>query len=95
MVSKKYLVCDRNFCIFINKKEGAVMINVNKNLINEVLELNPQEKIFLVEAIVESLDKPDKNIQEIWLKEAKERLESHRSGDTKGIPLEDVLGESL
>ncbi len=71
------------------------MINVNKNLINKVLELNPQEKIFLVEAIVESLDKPDKNIQEIWLKEAKERLEAHRRGDTKGILVEDVLGESL
>lgn len=71
------------------------MIDVNKDLISEVLELNPQEKIFLVEAIVESLDKPDKNIQEIWLKEAKERLESHRAGSTKGIPVEDVLGESL
>ncbi len=71
------------------------MINVNKNLISKVLELNPQEKIFLVEAIVESLDKPDKNIQEIWLKEANARLESHRKGITKGIPVEDVLGESL
>ncbi len=71
------------------------MINVNKNLINKVLELNPQEKIFLVEAIVESLDKPDKNIQEIWLKEANARLESHRKGITKGLVVEDVLGESL
>ncbi len=71
------------------------MINVNKNLINKVLELNPQEKLFLVEAIVESLDKPDKNIQEIWLKEANARLESHRKGITKGLVVEDVLGESL
>jgi putative addiction module component (TIGR02574 family) len=71
------------------------MINVNKNLMDKVLELKPQEKIFLIEALVESLDKPDKYIQEIWLKEAKARLEAHRRGDTKGIPLEDVLGESL
>jgi putative addiction module component (TIGR02574 family) len=71
------------------------MINVNKNLIDKVLELKPQEKIFLIEALVESLDKPDKNIQEIWLKEAKARLEAHRQGKTKGIPLEDVFGESL
>ena len=71
------------------------MINVNKNLINKVLELKSQEKIFLIEALVESLDKPDKQIQEIWLKEAKARLEAHRRRETKGVPSEDVLGESL
>ena len=71
------------------------MINVDKKLIDKILELKPQEKIFLIEAMVESLDKSDKYIQDVWLKEANERLEAHRRGDTKGIPLEDVLGESL
>ena len=45
------------------------MIKVDKKLINKVLELNPQEKIFLIEALVESLDKSDKYIQDVWLKE--------------------------
>ncbi len=71
------------------------MINVDKKLIEKILELKPQEKIFLIEAMVESLDKSDKYIQDVWLKEANERLEAHRRGNTKGIPLEDVLGESL
>lgn len=45
------------------------MINIDKELINKASELKPQEKIFLLEAIVESLDKSDKYIQEIKLKQ--------------------------
>lgn len=71
------------------------MINVDKDLINKALELKPQEKIFLLEAIVESLDKSDKYIQEIWLKEAQARLNAHREGRTQGVLAEDVIGESL
>ncbi len=70
-------------------------MNVDKNLIDKVLELKPQDKIFLIEALVESLDKSDEYIQEIWLKEAQARLNAHRAGKTKGIPAEQVLGENL
>lgn len=70
------------------------MLNVDKKLIDKVLGLKPQEKIFIIEALVESLDKSDKYVK-IWLKEAKERLEAHRRGDTKGVPVEEILRESL
>ena len=70
-------------------------MNVNKELIEKALELKPQDKILLIEALVESLDKTDKYIQEIWLKEAKDRLDAHRRGKTKGMLAKDVLGESL
>ncbi|MCF6268617.1 MAG: addiction module protein [Melioribacteraceae bacterium] len=71
------------------------MISLEKKLFDKILDLRPTEKIFLLEAIVESLDKSDKYIQEIWLKEAQERLSAHRNGKTKGIPVNEVLGESL
>ncbi len=61
------------------------MVKVDKKLIDKVLELKPQGKIFLLEALVESLDKSDKYIKYVWLKEAKRRLESHRRGDTKEV----------
>ncbi len=70
-------------------------MNVSEELIDKALELKPQEKIFLIEALIESLDKPDKYIQEVWLKEAQVRLDAHRKGGSKGVPAEDVLGESL
>jgi len=71
------------------------MINVKIELIEEALELKPQDKILLIEALVQSLDKPDSHIQETWLKEAQDRLNSHRRGRTKGVPEGDVLGEPL
>lgn len=57
-------------------------MNVKKELIEEILELKPQDKIFLIEALVESLDKPDKYIQEVWLKEAQDRLNAQNEGHT-------------
>lgn len=70
-------------------------MNVDKELIDQVLALKPQEKIFLLETIAESLDKTDKYVQEVWLKEAKARLDAHRQGKTKGLTLSEVLGENL
>lgn len=70
-------------------------MNVDNELIDRALKLKPQDKIFLLEAIVESLDKSDQYIQEVWLKEAQSRLIAHRTGIIKGIPVEEVLGESL
>ena len=71
------------------------MTNIEKGLIQKALKLKPQDKIVLIEALVESLDKPDKYMQEVWLKEAQERLKAHREGRTRGIPAEEVLGEKI
>lgn len=70
-------------------------MKIDKELIDRALKLKPQDKIFLLEAIVESLDKPDQYIQEVWLKEAQARLNAHRAGRTRGIAVEEVLGENL
>lgn len=35
---------------------------VDKELIQKALDLKPQDKIFLIEALVESFDKPDRAI---------------------------------
>ena len=39
-------------------------MNVNEDLIAKALELKPNDKLFLIEALVESLDKTDKYIEE-------------------------------
>lgn len=70
-------------------------MNIDKGLINKALELKPQERFLLIEVLVQSLDKPDPEIDEIWLKEAESRLKAHREGRVKGIPVEEVLGGSL
>jgi putative addiction module component (TIGR02574 family) len=57
-------------------------MNIDEKLINKALKLKPQDKLVLIEALVESLDKSGKYIQEVWIKEAQERLKAHREGKT-------------
>ena len=70
-------------------------MDIDKQLIEKALELKPKERFILIEVLVQSLDKPDPCIDEIWLKEAESRLKAHREGKTKGIPVEKVLGKPL
>ena len=70
-------------------------MNIDKLLIENALELKPQDKFYLIELLVRSLDKPDPGINEIWLKEAEARLKAHREGKTKAVSAEEVIGESI
>jgi len=70
-------------------------MSVDSVLIKKALELKPQDKIILIEALVTSLDKPDPEISKIWLKEAEDRLKAYREGKTKGIPAEEIFGEKI
>lgn len=66
-------------------------MSVNNTLIEKALELNPQDKIILIEALVTSLDKPDPEISKKWIQEAESRLKDYRAGKTQGIPAEEVF----
>ena len=67
---------------------------MDKALVDSVLQLPPNERARLLDVIVTSLDRPDSQIDNIWLDEAQKRLEAFKSGKTKGIPARDVLGEN-
>ena len=70
-------------------------MNVDKQLISSALELKPQDRFYLIELLVRSLDKPDPEIDEIWLKEAEDRLDAFRKGKTEGVSAEEVIGETI
>ena len=70
-------------------------MSVDNILIEKILELNPQDKIVLIEALVTSLDKPDSEMSKKWIQEAEARLKAHRDGKTKGISAEEIFGETL
>lgn len=65
---------------------------VDSALIEKALELKPQDKIVLIEALVTSLDKPDQEISKVWVQEAEARLKAYREGKTKGISGEEIFG---
>lgn len=40
-----------------------------QNVINEALHLKPQERYLLIENLIQSLNEPNMEVNEIWIKE--------------------------
>jgi putative addiction module component (TIGR02574 family) len=68
-------------------------MEVSKELLQKALKLNPKDRIILLEGLIESLDEPDKTIDEIWTEEAEKRLKAYRDGKIKGVNYKEVFGE--
>lgn len=66
---------------------------MDKALLDSVLQLEPAERMRLLDVIHESLDKPDPANDQIWYDEAQGRLAAFKSGKTKPVAAEDVLGD--
>ena len=67
----------------------------SESLLKKALQLKPQDRFLLIDELIRSLDKPDKEIDEIWNEEAAKRLKAHREGKTQGVPYSTVFGEEL
>ena len=61
------------------------------NVFKEALTLRPFEKAQLIDKLLSSLDKPDKEIDELWAREAEDRIDAYDQGKIKAISLEKVL----
>jgi len=51
-----------------------------KDILKEAIQLEPTEKVKLVDQLITSLDKPDKDIDALWAEEAESRLNAYRQG---------------
>jgi len=61
------------------------------NIFKEALTLRPSEKAQLIDKLISSLDKSDKEIDELWAKEAEDRIDAYDQGKLKAISLEKIL----
>jgi putative addiction module component (TIGR02574 family) len=66
-------------------------MDIAENILKEVLTLNPFQKAQLIDKLISSLDKSDSEIDELWAKEAEDRIEAFNMGKMKAISLEKVL----
>ncbi len=57
----------------------------------EALTLKPSEKAQLIDKLISSLDKPDREIDELWAKEVEDRIDAYDQEKIKAISLEKVL----
>lgn len=60
-------------------------------VLKEALALRPAEKVELIDKLLLSLDKPDKDIDELWAREAESRIDAYDQGKIKAVDLETVL----
>jgi putative addiction module component (TIGR02574 family) len=61
------------------------------NIFKEALTLSPSEKAQLIDKLISTLDKSDKEIDELWAKEAEDRIDAYDQGKIKAVSLEKVL----
>jgi len=61
------------------------------SVFKEALTLRPSEKIQLIDKLLSSLDNPDKDIDELWAREAEGRIDAYDQGKIRAISLDKVL----
>jgi putative addiction module component (TIGR02574 family) len=71
------------------KQRGGSMNT--SDVIEQALKLKASERFVLIQALQESLDKSDPEIDRVWLEEAQRRLQAHREGRLAAIPMEEVF----
>lgn len=65
----------------------------SKEILDRALKLKPAERFLIIEGLIESIDQPDKKLDEIWIEEAEKRFKAYRKGRLEGIPIEDIFSE--
>jgi len=76
----------------INRRGRKELTMADPNeVLKEALTLEPAQKAELIDKLLLSLDKPDKEIDELWAKEAESRIDAYERGKIKAITLEKVL----
>ncbi len=65
----------------------------SSEVIDEALQLPPQERFLIVDTLLKSLDKPDEAVETVWEKEAQKRLQHYKEGKTRTISFEEIFNE--
>ena len=60
-------------------------------ILKEALNLSPAERLRLIEALSNSLNKPDESIEKIWAEESEKRYKALEEGRIKVVAFEEVI----
>ena len=69
------------------------MTPTSETLSAQTAQLAPEERIQLVERILNSLDQPDAALDTLWGHEASDRLAAYRRGEIEAVALSDVIAK--
>ena len=60
-------------------------------ILKEALNLSPAERLRLIEALSNSLNKPDESIEKIWAEESEKRYKALEEGRIKVVAFKEVI----
>ena len=63
----------------------------SKEILKKAMELPPSERAEFVDKLLSSLDEPDRDIDELWAKEAEDRIEAYEKGKLRDLSIMEVL----
>ncbi len=66
-------------------------MHVPNDIFEKALTLKPLQKAELIDKLISSLDRPDREFDQLWAKEAENRIDAYESGELKSATLEKVL----
>jgi putative addiction module component (TIGR02574 family) len=64
-----------------------------KSLSAQAMQLPPEERLALVDELLDTLDVPDAALDALWAKEAESRLAAYRRGEVQALALSDVIAK--
>ena len=67
------------------------MLEKTDSIVRDAISLPPLERLQLVDSLLESLDMLDKEIEELWAKEATRRWDGYHAGIITSVPASEVF----
>ena len=64
-----------------------------KSLSEQAKQLPPEERLALVDQLLDTLDEPDASLDALWAREAESRLAAYRRGEIQATSLSDVIAK--
>ena len=65
----------------------------SKNIIQNALSLSPAERVFIIEALSQSLSEPNQNIDTFWKEEVEKRYKAFKEGKVKTISYKNIINK--
>lgn len=63
---------------------------ISNELKESALELNDLDKIHLIEYLMDNLERPNLEVEQLWVKESEERYAAYKAGKVQGIHFDKI-----
>ena len=64
-----------------------------EEIIHQISQYSPEERVRIVEAVLDGVVKPDRDVEKAWLDVAAERWEQYKCGKANTRPYDEVMSK--